>query len=205
MNAPGFMELLDWRRRIAGLYAAVRALRAQDTAAAHTHWRDERDRLFAAHPQSPLDEEHRGDFEGLVVADYNPALVFTAHVDPAPREDAFEIPLSGEGTMRFARVGVVHLPVGSLDVFWLQDYGGGVFLPFRDATAGDTTYGGGRYLLDTAKGADLGSQLDGSLVLDFNYAYNPSCHYSPVWSCPLPPPGNALDVRIEAGELAFPG
>ena len=64
---------------------------------------------------------------------------------------------------------------------------------------GTTTYGGGRYLLDTVKGADLGTE-DGRLVLDFNYAYNPSCAYDPSWACPLAPPGNRLAIAVEAGE-----
>jgi uncharacterized protein (DUF1684 family) len=72
-------------------------------------------------------------------------------------------------------------------------------VPLRDATAGTTTYGAGRYLLDTVKGADLGMEGD-RLVLDFNFAYNPSCAYDPRWVCPLAPPPNRLDVAIEAGE-----
>ena len=79
-----------------------------------------------------------------------------------------------------------------------------MFLPFRDATSGKSTYGGGRYLLDTAKGADLGG--DGAtLRLDFNFAYHPSCHYDPQWVCPLAPLSNRLTVAIEAGELTYPG
>jgi uncharacterized protein (DUF1684 family) len=110
---------------------------------------------------------------------------------------------SSGDSIAFVRFGRVTLPVGTLDVFWLDAYGGGVFLPFRDATAGGTTYGGGRYLLDTAKGADLGSDPDGRLILDFNFAYHPSCHYSPRWSCPLAPPGNRLTAAITVGELAY--
>ena len=98
----------------------------------------------------------------------------------------------------------VDLPIGSLEVFWLDAYGGGVFLPFRDLTSGKTTYGGGRYLLDTAKGADLGGD-GGTLRLDFNFAYHPSCHYDPQLVCPLAPPANRLAVAIEAGELTYPG
>jgi uncharacterized protein (DUF1684 family) len=93
----------------------------------------------------------------------------------------------------------VHLPVGSLDVYWLEAYGGGIFLPFRDSTGGRQTYGAGRYLLDTVKGADLGSE-DGRLVLDFNFAFNPSCAYDDAWACPLAPPANRLEEPIEAGE-----
>jgi hypothetical protein len=82
---------------------------------------------------------------------------------------------------------------------WLNAYGGGVFVPFRDATNGAATYGGGRYLLDTVKGADLGHNGD-AMVLDFNYAYHPSCVHSLQWSCPLAPPGNTLDIEVTAGE-----
>jgi hypothetical protein len=105
--------------------------------------------------------------------------------------------------MAFERFGTVTLPVGALDVFWLDAYGGGLFVPFRDSTAGNESYGGGRYLLDTVKGADLGSTAAGALVFDFNFAYNPSCSYDPAWTCPLPPPGNRLDIRVEAGEKVY--
>ena len=72
-------------------------------------------------------------------------------------------------------------------------------MPFADATSGDETYGAGRYVLDTIKGADLG--VDGDrLVLDFNFAYNPSCSYDPRWVCPLAPPANRLAVAVRAGE-----
>jgi uncharacterized protein (DUF1684 family) len=74
-----------------------------------------------------------------------------------------------------------------------------VFLSFRDATGGKSTYGGGRYLYDTIKGADLGT-VGGEILLDFNYAYHPSCHYNPLWVCPLAPPENRLRFPIEAGE-----
>ncbi|MDX1605233.1 MAG: DUF1684 domain-containing protein [Candidatus Competibacterales bacterium] len=74
-----------------------------------------------------------------------------------------------------------------------------LFLPFLDATSGQGSYGGGRYLYDSIKGADLGAGAD-TLVLDFNYAYNPSCAYDPRWVCPLAPPENRLPFAVEAGE-----
>jgi uncharacterized protein (DUF1684 family) len=78
---------------------------------------------------------------------------------------------------------------------------GGVFLPFVDATSGTETYGGGRYLLDTIKGADLGAVgSDGTLVLDFNFSYFPSCAYSSRYVCPLAPSGNRLSGAVRAGE-----
>ena len=115
------------------------------------------------------------------------------------------IPTSTGDPTRFTRIGFVRPVLGgrqvSLAVYWLEGYGGGLFLPFRDAQAGVETYGGGRYLLDTVKGADLGTSGGGErLVLAFNSAYNPSCSYDPRWSCPLAPPENRIDVAVTAGE-----
>ena len=106
-----------------------------------------------------------------------------------------------DGVVPFERAGIVHVPgVGDLDVWWLASYGGGIFVPIKDARTDGATYPGGRYVLDTVKGADLGGG-DGSLVLDLNFAYNPSCAYDPAWACPLAPPGNTVQVPVTAGEL----
>lgn len=86
-----------------------------------------------------------------------------------------------------------------MDVWWLGQYGGGLFLPLRDGTAGRGSYGGGRYLLDTVKGADLGAQ-GGRLIIDLNFLYHPSCRYESSWLCPLATPGNTVTVPVEAGE-----
>ena len=198
------LSLLDYRRRVEALYAEVRTLRDRDPEGAHGHWRAVRDQLFRAHPQSALDEPQRGAFAGLRYYDYDPAWAVVGRVDVDVEHERYEIGTSGGGEMAFVRFAVVHLPFGTLDAFWLDAYGGGLFLPFRDATAGDSTYGGGRYLYDTVKGADLGSPGPAELVCDFNFAYNPSCHYSPSWSCPLAPPDNRLEIPIEAGEQTFP-
>ena len=193
------LELLDYRRRVFALYAEVRAQHEAHPRAAHEHWQAVRHQLFAHHPQSPLPAEERGDREVEYFA-YDPTYAVVATVDTDVEPERFDISTSGGSTMAFVRFGRVDVPWGSLDVYWLDAYGGGLFLPFRDATAGDTTYGGGRYLLDTVKGADLGSTSSGQLLLDFNFAYHPSCHYSPAWSCPLAPPDNWLDEPIPAGE-----
>jgi uncharacterized protein (DUF1684 family) len=194
------LSLLDWRRRVAELYGEVRAAYRTDPAAARGVWARGRDRLLAAHPQSPLHEERRGDFQGVPLYDYDPQLAFTGHLDLIGEPDRLLVAGSDEESFAFLRIGSVALPVGRLDVYWLDAYGGGLFVPFRDATGGTETYGGGRYLLDTVKGADLGAARDGSLVFDFNFAYHPSCVYSPAWSCPLAPPGNRLDAPVRAGE-----
>ena len=78
-----------------------------------------------------------------------------------------------------------------------------MFLPFADATSGRETYGGGRYLLDTIKGADLGQDAEGRAVLDFNFSYNPSCAYSARFVCPLSPRGNRLPGAVRAGERVY--
>ena len=200
MNSTEAVELLDWKRRVAELYSKVR--NAEDPSGAWRVWRETRDELFATHPQSPLPAGERGAFGGLRYFDYDAAFRVSAELEACDAE-RFEIPTSGEEPMAFERVGrlTFELPVGGaqLDVYWLIGYGGGLFVPFRDATSGDTTYGAGRYLLDTVKGADLGIE-DGRLILDFNFSYNPSCSYDDAWVCPLAPPDNRIDIPITAGE-----
>lgn len=184
------------------MYAEVREIYRRDPAGAHQRWRVARDELLATHPCSPLPAGRRAAFTGLPVLPYEPGFAFAARVDTDVEPHRFEVPTSTGRVMAYERIGVVDLPVGRLELLWLDEYAGGVFLPFRDPTAGRTTYGGGRYLLDTPKSADLGAARDGRLVVDFNFAYHPSCHYDPTWCCPLAPPGNRLEVPIAAGELA---
>jgi uncharacterized protein (DUF1684 family) len=191
------LTLLDWRRRTHALYAAARA--AADPEAGWRTWRDGRDELFASHPDSPLDDAARAAFTGLPFAPYDPALRFEAPLDPSPAT-RLELPTADDGVVPLDRIGTLSVgALGRLDVWWLGGYGGGVFLPLRDGTAGRTTYGGGRYLLDTIKGADLGGD-GGRLVVDLNFAYHPSCTYDPRWSCPLAPEGNRIPAPVDAGE-----
>ncbi len=183
------------------LYGEIRRL---DPVAGHARWRAVRDDLFGTHPSSALDAEQRKSFHGLRYWPYAPRFRYTAAVRPLS-EHRDEVQTSTAEKMVLRRFGRVELPVGALDVFWIEVYGGGVFIPFRDGTSGRETYGGGRYLLDTAKSADLGSTVTGELVLDFNFAYHPSCHFNDRWSCPLAPRKNWLAARIEAGERSYSG
>jgi hypothetical protein len=202
------LSLLDWRRRTQALYADVR--RTADPRAAHQLWRHGRDELLATHPDSPLLAMDRIEFTGLPVAPYDPRLRFEVDADLDVEPCRIEVPTGSDGIVPFQRVAVLRLAgVGSLDVWWLASYGGGVFVPVKDALAGRETYGGGRYLLDTVKGADLGGDIDpdtgaGTFVVDLNFAYNPSCAYDPAWACPLAPPGNTVPAEIRAGELTVP-
>jgi uncharacterized protein (DUF1684 family) len=198
------LDLLDYRRRVFELYREVRAF--GDNPAGRDHFQQVRDELFRSHLQSALNAEQQAAFTGLHYYDYDPAFRVTAKVDLNVEPETIVIELEGDGRFSYRRFGQVtfKLPTGTgrLSLFWINGYGGGLFLPFGDATNRQTTYGAGRYLYDTIKGADLGAALE-SLVLDFNYAYNPSCAYNERWVCPLAPRENRLDFPIPVGEKVW--
>ena len=195
------MDLWDWRRRVADLYGAVRAAPPREGWA---QWCAARDQLFAGHSQSPLAPGARAAFRGLPYFPYDPSLCFEIGLDDAGAAESIDMDVGRDGTVAlapFARTRGLAGPLGAeLTLYWIDGYGGGVFLPFRDATSGVESFAGGRYLLDMIKGADLGRAADGALILDFNFAYNPSCSYSEQWVCPLAPPGNRLTAAVRAGE-----
>ena len=203
------VQTADWRRRVFALYASVRRLAGHDPAEAHAHWISCRNDLFAAHPASPLLPEDRDRFAGLPVVPYDPDWRFELPIHPATEAKRMDVETGTDGVVPFELLGTVRVPLaGTLDVWRLSSYGGGLFVPVKDALAGRPggTYGGGRYLIDTIKGADLGLDADdgeASLVLDFNFAYNPSCAYDPAWACPLAPLGNRVPVEIPVGERYF--
>jgi uncharacterized protein (DUF1684 family) len=185
---------------VAVLYADVR--RTADPATAHATWAAGRDALIRTHAASPLPPGERERFGGTRVAPYDPAYRFVvpvAETPPATRA----LPAGDDGQVALERVGRVRLPgLGDLDVWWVGGYGGGLFLPLRDATSGATTYGGGRYVLDTVKGADLGGDSR-ALVVDLNFAFQPSCAYHPSWVCPLPSAENTVAAAVPVGELSL--
>jgi uncharacterized protein len=199
-TASGELTLIDWKRRVFELYAQVRA--QDEPEVAWEIWRGVRDELFATHPQTPLPEGARESFTGLSYEPYDPALRVVAEIEPADGATV-EVGTSTGEPYLFRRFAAASFELDReqirLPLYWLAGYGGGIFLPFGDTTNGVSTYGAGRYLLDTVKGSDLG-ESDGGLVLDFNFAYNPSCAYEPTWTCPLPPPENRLEIDIVAGE-----
>jgi uncharacterized protein (DUF1684 family) len=198
-DARQALEVADWRRRVAELYASVR--RAQNPVDAWDLWRAERERLFLSHPQSPLPLDARNAHHAPRYFPYDAAMRVVAGVLPdassaeLPSSNGAEFTVARLGTLRFSMLGTER----TLALHWLTDYAGGLLISFRDSTCGAGTYGAGRYAIDTAKGADLGV-VDEELVLDFNFAYQPSCSYDPRWSCPLPPRENWLDFPIPAGE-----
>lgn len=200
------LDLADWRRHVFAMYDALR----RDSRAGPMRavaFRSAKDRLFASHPQSPVPEPERHRFGGLAYWRYDVSLALRSRFEPDADAAGTELERSGEGSMGFQRIGSVSFSVHGqpcrLAVYWIEGYAGGIFIPFRDATSGHATYGGGRYLWDSIKGADLGTDGD-ELVLDFNFAYHPSCVYDARWSCPLAPRENWLGVPIEAGERLAP-
>jgi uncharacterized protein (DUF1684 family) len=199
------LDLLDYRRQVGELYGDIRRLGSGDLRAFRL-FQETRNELFAGHPQSPLDPAQRRQFSGLRYYPYDPGLRFCLPLDRAVEPERFEIQLRDDGKLvleRFAKVRFELDGPATLSLFWLVGYGGGLFLPFGDAGNGAGSYGGGRYLLDTIKGADLGQQGE-RIVIDFNYAYNPSCAYNARWSCPLAPHENRLDSVVAAGEKSYP-
>jgi hypothetical protein len=205
------LQLADWRRRVAELYVEIRRLSATDPEAAWRGWVATREELFRTHPQSPVPAAERDAFRARHWP-YDPAFRFDVALEPEPPQPAdglgglgLTMPNSGADVLSFHRIGSVTIPFAAgerrLSTFWMEGYAGGLFLAFRDGTNGTETYGAGRYLLDAAKSADLGGDpTRGTMVLDFNFAYQPSCAFDPQWACPLAPPENRLDLRIEAGE-----
>jgi uncharacterized protein (DUF1684 family) len=190
---PSPLEVASWRREVHALYAAVRAER--DPAAAHRLWVRRRAELFESHPASP-----RRPGQRLRHAEYDPAYRFTVPVVPAELEP-WELTSASDGVVPFVGIGTVALgDLGEVAMWWLDSYGGGVFLPLRDGSAGRETYGAGRYVLDTVKGSDLGREGE-AWVVDLNFAYNPSCVYDHRWVCPLAPPANRVDAPAHVGEL----
>jgi uncharacterized protein (DUF1684 family) len=205
MSGMAGAALADYRKRVAEMYLAEPREGAEGLAS----YRSARNELFLTHPCSALDEQQRKAGVSPAYFDRNPDLV--VHVPLTPIDDGEQVAMDtgGEdGILHYRRIGRFGTPVGELTLFWLLGYGGGLFLPFRDATGASATYGGGRYLTDTIKGTfGRGVTLDPDgrhAVLDFNYAYNPSCAYNSAYLCPLAPRENWLDAPVEAGEQRYP-
>lgn len=165
-------------------------------------FRQQIDDFMRQHPQSPLDGAARRQFKGLNYYAPDAAYVFEGKV-VLSAEAGLPVPMqtSTGDTVLFRRWGVFGFKVegvaAELTIYSDED-GHGLFLPFKDATNGSETYGAGRYLDNHRPG--LWQLSSTRLRLDFNFAYNPYCAYSPYYSCPLPPTENWLTVAIRAGE-----
>jgi hypothetical protein len=200
------LDLVDWRRRVGDLYRT-------GGPDALEKFREGRNRLFKSHPQSPIEPEERAPFTGLHYFPHDPAFRVNARIQSADGSELLIDTGGDDGAVRYRRAGELVFRLAGepckLTVLSLVQYAGGLFVPFKDTTAVHQTYGAGRYLFDTAKDTD-GLVLESTpgsaeVVIDFNYAYNASCAYSPRWACPLAPPENFLRVPVTAGELNYKG
>ena len=208
-----YLDLYDYRCRVADMYRMRRqaTLAGEDTATVLQRFREARNKLFVKHSQSALDVEQKRKFQGLRYFPYNPAMCVEADIDTGVEPVQLSVVMNAEETMTMTTVGQLHFTLEdvrvALSLYWLNIYGGGLFLPFRDTTSPAESYGGGRYLFDTIKGSDFlattGALGIERILLDFNYAYNPSCAYNDRWVCPLAPVENRLTIPIRAGEMKF--
>jgi len=205
MPPQPYAQLVDYRRLVFETYARVR----EPELAPEVSWqrfRSDQDYLFKTHPQTALTPEQVVEFASLRYYPYDPAYRFSLPIETLKDQKAVRINLQDDGPTNLVPFGQMTFSLSGesvcITLYWIQAYGGGIFLPFKDLTNGVETFAGGRYLLDTIKGADLGREGD-RLVIDFNFAYNPSCAYNSRWHCPLPPPENQLEVSIPVGEKRF--
>ncbi len=164
-------------------------------------FRAAKDDSFRSDHHSPLTEEQRAKFTGLVYYDEDPNFAYVLDPEPFAEQEAVELQTStGDTASQVHWAKVRFLVMGEeaeLTLFRSPD-SGEIFLPFQDANAGGETYGAGRYM-------EAQEHSSGKLLVDFNYAYNPYCAYNESWSCPIPPFENRLSVAIRAGEKTFPG
>jgi uncharacterized protein (DUF1684 family) len=166
-----------------------------------SHLRRQKDEFLASSPHSPLTVEQKIGFRGLEYFPENPGLVIEAELDAAVDADLVQLSTSTGALRAYHRAGRVRFEVegtpAELTLF-SEEGQAELFLPFRDATSGEESYPGGRYL-------EVEAPRGGRVVIDFNHAYNPYCAYAEGWSCPLPPPENWMSAPIRAGEKKFPG
>lgn len=157
--------------------------------------------------RAPLIKE---DLKNIRYFDIDPQFKVKAKVNLSEGEEPFELPTYSGITKTFIKYATLSFDLAgetrelsiyrNLEVIRMPQYKNYLFLPFKDDTSSDSTYGGGRYInlstLDIA---------DGMVELDFNKCYNPWCAYSDGFNCPIPPADNHLDIAIVAGEKNYAG
>jgi uncharacterized protein (DUF1684 family) len=159
------------------------------------HYRMAVDEFMRNHPQSPLGHEQQHGFPGLSYYPFNPAMHMHLPLDTDVSDEPVTMQTSTGDNRIYHRAGKIHFEVDNqpAELTIYQDEEGDLFLPMRDATSGNETYGAGRYL-------EPGLVDDKTVHVDFNYLYNPYCAYNEAYSCPLPPMENWIRVPIQAGE-----
>jgi uncharacterized protein len=197
--------LVEWREKIGEIYKEIRSSHGADPRRAWERFREQRDSLYKHHSCSALTEAEKLQFGGFPNYPYDPRFCFTGEVEYAANGTVYTARIS-EAELPYRKIASANLDylgkAHALAIYWLDIYGGGIWIPIGDETNGETTYAGGRYLFDTCKGANLGMSKDGrKILLDMNFLYPPSCSLNAQWICPLCPSENKLPFRIEAGEV----
>ena len=200
------LSLIDWRREIFEIYSDIRT--ESDGKMAWEKWRVKREELFKHHPESPTFniKSIPGSYAQPILYPYNPNFCLSSKFKFLESSEILELITDDnsitriqpflETTNLFEKLNI------ELTIFKILGYGGGLFLPFFDkgCFSNGENYEGGRYLIDTIKGADLGECKKNELRLDFNFSYNPSCSYNSKWTCPIIKNYNNIPILIDAGE-----
>jgi uncharacterized protein (DUF1684 family) len=165
--------------------------------------REQKDEYFGSDPHSPIPPDAREDFDGLAYYPIDEDYRFEVELDRDEDPDTVTVGTSTGGEQSYLEWGEFTVDIAdepvSIRAYKSAPDDERLWVPFRDETSGEETYGAGRYIdLEPAS-----HRTNGTWILDFNEAYNPTCAYSDRYECPLPPTENWLDVRIEAGEKAF--
>lgn len=166
--------------------------------------REEKDKFFKLHPQSPLSFDDRQKFKGLNYYSPDPDYRFEIALHEHKPKEIIKIEDTQGNERKFLRWGEFEFTINGtlckLQVYKSSAEEERLFVPFRDVTSGKETYGAGRYLdLDQ----EQHQTFQGNWILDFNQAYNPWCAYSDRYACPFVAPENWLKVAIQAGEKNF--
>jgi uncharacterized protein (DUF1684 family) len=166
-------------------------------------WRDNVDFRFRDRILSPLTEADRLEFRGLSYFEGRPEFAVRATMTPARDTSIFAMPTFGRGTLEYSRVGSITARLDGHEIrlaAFRRESDDALrtvlLIPFRDATNGSETYGGGRYL-------ELKEPLSEPLIIDFNRAMNPLCAYDDSYACPVPPAENHLPFPVRAGEKRY--
>ncbi|MDR5655883.1 DUF1684 domain-containing protein [Halodesulfurarchaeum sp. HSR-GB] len=166
--------------------------------------RQQKEEYFAESPRSPIPRSAQADFAGLEYFAVDPSMRFEAELHEHEDPESLTVETTAGNAQEYLRWGEFHLEIDG-ETVTIQAYKGDpsedrLWVPFRDETNSEETYGAGRYLdLERDRHYE-----DGTWLIDFNMAYNPTCAYNEAYECPLIPTENWLDVRIEAGEKAYP-
>ena len=200
------LSLINWRREIFSIYDEVRS--EEDGIVAWNIWKDKREKLFKFHPESPtFDPNKQSGFNDVpVLYSYNQKFSLFSKFELISNSEIIQLNTEENSITRLKPfIKTTHLKdfLGiELTIFKIEGYGGGLFLPFTDTgcKSGGAHYEGGRYLIDTVKGADLGELKTDELRLDFNFSYNPSCSYNSKWTCPILKDYNRISILVDAGE-----